>query len=227
MTQSLSYSLFYGSILDIETSFTLRMYEYQHALDKAAIFIPRIITFECPLCPDEIKAKHCVSDGWYCFTPPRAEIADMYPELTDESLIRENLRERCIYEIIGEMEDEWDDHMFWNYLYSVRMVCLKPDHDLGDDCADYVMDEIKIPKDKVYKCMDESFGTSGDWNSYNGMLYRDREVINDLGTVMNPSMTINSHPYTDELRGEKVFAAICAAYHIGLSPDVCNPDYDI
>ena len=28
----MSYSLFYGSILDIETSFTLRMYEYQHAL---------------------------------------------------------------------------------------------------------------------------------------------------------------------------------------------------
>ena len=42
---SLSYTLYYGSVLDLETSFILRMYEYQHALGDNAIFIPRIITF--------------------------------------------------------------------------------------------------------------------------------------------------------------------------------------
>ena len=72
------------------------------------------------------------------------------------------------------MENEWDDHMFWNYLYAIKMVCLKPDHDLGDECTDRIMEGIKIPADKVYECMDNSFSTRGDWTSYNEMLYRDR-----------------------------------------------------
>ena len=59
------------------------------------------------------------------------------------------------------------------------------------------------------------------------MLYRDRESINDVGSVLNPSLTINSHPYMDELKAEKVFSAICKAYSIGSMPEVCDPDYDI
>ena len=50
-SQSISYQLFYGSILDLDSTLLLRLYEYQHALDSKAIFIPRIITFECKICP--------------------------------------------------------------------------------------------------------------------------------------------------------------------------------
>lgn len=53
--QTISYSLFYGSILDLDKDFIKSLYEYQHALGDKAIFIPRIFTFECPLCPQEIQ----------------------------------------------------------------------------------------------------------------------------------------------------------------------------
>ena len=179
------------------------------------------------MCPDEIIEKHCVSNGWFCFTPPRAEIADLYPELTDRGLIRENIRQRCIYEIIGDLDDEWDDHMWWNYVYYMSLSCVNPRSDVEDECADKIMDVIGIKKEKVNKCIDESFGEPGDWNSYNNMLARDREQINDLGIKMNPTITINSHPYDGELRGEKVFAAICKAYAISKIPEVCSSEFDI
>ena len=49
--QTISYTLFYGSLLDLDTELIQSLYEYQHALGKAAIFIPRIFTFECTICP--------------------------------------------------------------------------------------------------------------------------------------------------------------------------------
>ena len=49
--QTISYSLFYGSILDLEPNLVLRLYEYQHALMEKAIFLPRIMTFACEGCP--------------------------------------------------------------------------------------------------------------------------------------------------------------------------------
>ena len=54
-TQTISYTLFYGSLIDLDPNLILRLYEYQHALGERAIFIPRILTFECTSCPEEIK----------------------------------------------------------------------------------------------------------------------------------------------------------------------------
>ena len=65
--QTISYTLFYGSILDLDKDFIKSLYEYQHALGDKAIFIPRIFTFECPLCPQEIQDQYCLGDGLYCF----------------------------------------------------------------------------------------------------------------------------------------------------------------
>ena len=53
--QIISYQMFYGSVLDLEPNLILRLYEYQHALQDKAIFLPRIMTFECFGCPEEIK----------------------------------------------------------------------------------------------------------------------------------------------------------------------------
>ena len=49
--QTISYTLFYGSVLDLDSELIQSLYEYQHALGRSAIFIPRIFTFECTICP--------------------------------------------------------------------------------------------------------------------------------------------------------------------------------
>ena len=120
----MKYDLFYGSLIDLEPELILQMYEYQHALGKRALFTPRIITFECLNCPKEIQDQHCISKGEFCFTPPTEEKAAANPLLTDELLIKENLRERCVYKVLSERDDQADDHLFFNYLYYVGFECL-------------------------------------------------------------------------------------------------------
>ena len=138
--QTISYSLFYGSIIDLDPNLILRLYEYQHALKDKAMLIPRILTFECTMCPQEIKDKHCVSDGSFCFTPPSADRAKLFFDVTEAQLIRENLREKCIYAIVGDMKNEWDVHLFFNYLYNVYFQCLNREMQLTDRCANFVME---------------------------------------------------------------------------------------
>jgi len=75
-SETISYSLYYGSLVDLEFSLIADLYNYQHALKDKAWFIPRIVTFECLECPKEIKEQHCISNGAFCFTPPSQERAN-------------------------------------------------------------------------------------------------------------------------------------------------------
>jgi len=77
-----------------------------------------------------------------------------------------------------------------------------------------MMEIVDIDKDKVNECMDSSFKVHGDWQSNNQMLADDRKTINDLGVALNPSLTINGHPYSGELSGKEIFKAICHAHSI-------------
>ena len=139
------------------------------------------MTFECDICPQEIKEKHCVSDGTFCFTPPRDDVSDKYPQMTDRQLIDENLRERCIYKVIGEWEDEFDDHLFFNYLYNIHFTCLAGELKITNQCAEKQMANLGISVDVVNDCMVKSFEDEGDYSSYNNMLYDDRVAATDLG----------------------------------------------
>jgi len=86
----------------------LEMYKYQYVLKSNAIFLPRVFTFECQkdTCPDEIIEKHCISGGFFCFMNPNEERTKGYEHLTERTLIEENLKERCVYEVLGGREDE-------------------------------------------------------------------------------------------------------------------------
>ncbi len=67
MRQTISYSLYYGSILDLDHDEILKWYNKQHPLMDSVFFIPRIFTFECLECPKEVRDKYCVSEGHFCF----------------------------------------------------------------------------------------------------------------------------------------------------------------
>ena len=64
-------------------------------------------------------------------------------------------------------------------------------------------------------------------NSFNKMLWEDREAATDVGVTLNPSITINSQMYHGEMKGEEIFKSICKAYHTNTQPEVCMPDFDI
>jgi len=70
--------------------------------------------------------------------------------------------------------------------------------------------------------MNSSFQSRGDWSSYNYLLGRDRKTAVKDGIEMNPSMTINGHPYAGKLEGKAIYEAICQSYHYSKQPSVCK-----
>ena len=130
------------------------------------------------------------------------------------------MRQRCIYEEIGEKKDQYDGHTFFNYL-SVIEECYHKETDETERCIRAWMRELEIPVDKVTACINDSFEDPEDWESYNYMLAADREVANNLGITMNPSVSINGHIYSGDWKVEDMFKVMCGAYHVSVMPPVC------
>jgi hypothetical protein len=65
------YELWYSSILDLDYGRLNDLGLYQEALNKEALFTPRIFTYSCTSCSEEVKLKNCVSNGEYCAYLPK------------------------------------------------------------------------------------------------------------------------------------------------------------
>lgn len=133
------------------------LYDFVHLLRKNIVFTPRIMTFECPNCLDEIKKTSCVSNGTYCLVPPKDELVKDYPALTDKMLLEQSILERCIHEEIKKNGKEKDDIRFFNYLYLLRYECLDSMWDLTISCSERLMAELYIDVDSVASCTKNSF----------------------------------------------------------------------
>ena len=144
-----TYELFYGSILDLPSSLILDMYEWQHAIRHRAVFVPRIKTFQCTVCPEEIRNLHCIENGVYCFNPPSEEVLMEFPQVDEQQMLAENVREKCIYNLVDAYDDE-DRHIFFNYLYNIRFSCLELDGQITDTCSHKVMKNLGIDTEMVH-----------------------------------------------------------------------------
>ena len=223
-SQTISYSLFYGSLLDLDSKFIAELYDYQHALQDRAFFIPRILTFECPGCPKSVLETHCFGNGKYCFTPPPQAKLDLFPKLSVEQLVSENLRQRCVYEVLAEKPDELDSHEIFNYLYNMQTFCLEVERELTKTCSELMMRNLQIPVNEVVECVKSS---ESEWSDENRLLQSDRDIANELGITMNPSLTINSKVYHGRMQAADIFSELCHAYHPVLQPSVCQRDFDL
>ncbi len=136
-------------------------------------------------------------------------------------MIYENLREKCIYEEVGNSLDFREGHSFFNYLIDIQWKCIKDERVLHEECANKVMEDLDLPVEKIKKCIKDSFIISGDQESYNWVLGVDREVANRNGVTKSPSLTVNGHPYYGEFKAEPMFEAICKGFHPLHKPNAC------
>jgi hypothetical protein len=60
------YEMWYSTILDFEKWKIYDIANYQRALQNNSLFTPRILTYSCKYCSQEVKEKNCLSDGDYC-----------------------------------------------------------------------------------------------------------------------------------------------------------------
>ena len=128
----------------------------------------------------------------YCFNPPSEEVLAEFPELEDQQMLAENIREKCIYNLVDAYDDE-DRHIFFNYLYNVRFTCLELDGQITDECSHRVMKNLGIDTEMVHKCKDRKYLRSGF--HINSLLEGDREKSDQYGVTLTPSMYINEFPY--------------------------------
>ena len=75
-------------------------------------------------------------------------------------MIKENIREKCIYNIVDEYNDN-DRHIFFNYLHNLRFSCLEPAGEITNSCANTVMNALKIDIQQVKNCMENTEIESG------------------------------------------------------------------
>lgn len=96
------YSLWYGSILDLTKEQILALYKYHVLLQDSVRFIPRLMTYSCLDCEQEIKDANCVSDGKYCLVKPQSASQEMLSGLDNFRLLEEGIRQMCIYEVLED-----------------------------------------------------------------------------------------------------------------------------
>lgn len=139
------YELWYSSILDLEYS---RLYDvglYQKALSDNALFTPRIFTYECNYCSEEIKQTSCLSNGLYCPYFPKRDLTPAMKGVTELQLLEESLRQKCVYQVLTDEKDANLNFTKWfNYALNFLEECNSADK-FNKLCAEEVMGDLKIP----------------------------------------------------------------------------------
>jgi hypothetical protein len=70
------YDLWYSTVLDLQSWLVYDMSLYQRALDSSALFTPRILTYSCRSCSEDMKRSQCLADGKYCPYFPKQQLPE-------------------------------------------------------------------------------------------------------------------------------------------------------
>ena len=65
------YELWYSSSLDLNFDLVRELQAYQSALTQDALFTPRILSYSCKYCDEQVKQNQCIIDGEYCAYLPK------------------------------------------------------------------------------------------------------------------------------------------------------------
>jgi len=115
------YELWYSSVFDLSTEQIKEIGEYNQPFANNVLFTPRIMTFECDVCPSFVKVKSCVSNGKYCPYAPKSSSTNDDMVYDEIEIMKENLLEKCLYQHIVDRDGENVNYKDWfNYMISMR-----------------------------------------------------------------------------------------------------------
>ena len=227
--------LWYSTSLDLGLNLSTELaamsltYSVDHA--KKPLFTPRIATFPCLNCAEEFKRENCMSEGVYCaYTPnfyKEYELEEKGVKMLGKDILIQAIREKCLHKLMSEEYGDEGDMFFTFFSYIQK--CFAHDMPLSGDkvaqsfdaCYDWstvkIHDEERV--DYVNQCVEESFATTGDYETDNAILHDDRAWALANHIKLHPNVAINNITYTNST-GEDLALAICAAYRE--APDECE-----
>jgi hypothetical protein len=121
------YEYWFSTYLDQDAWSVYDLSLYQRALEADALFTPRILTYSCRFCSDEIKKAQCLVDGDFCPYYKSATSPDsLQPAVMSQGLLYESLRQKCVH---------LETPLAW-FTYTTRFLdnCVKL-NDVSEECS--------------------------------------------------------------------------------------------
>jgi hypothetical protein len=186
------------------------------------LFTPRILTYSCKFCSEEVKEKKCYSDGDYCPYFPKQDLPKRLVGVSDISLLEESLRQKCLYNSLSEVINVNSNFTTWfNYVVKFRDVCDSLER-FNKECSYKIMQELEIETRLIDECVLSSFVSRGNVQTDNKILRDDRAFAEKLGIVIHPAISINNMTYRGDINGYDIFRAVCVGF--SKAPEVCEGD---
>ncbi|EFJ06539.1 hypothetical protein SELMODRAFT_269926 [Selaginella moellendorffii] len=179
-------------------------------------FTPHYITWYCPdafILSKQCKSQ-CINHGRYCAPDPEQDFNHGYD---GKDVVVENLRQLCVHKVATEMKRSW---VWWDYVTDFQIRCPMKDKKYNKDCAEEVLKSLRLPIDKVQKCMGNP-----EADSENTVLKEEQDAQVGHGSrsdvTMLPTLIINNRQYRGKLDKGAVLKAVCAGFQETTEPAVC------
>ena len=165
--------------------------------------------------------EHCFSHGKYC------NIDSVH--LESLSVLREGLRQICIWKISKDTTQDKIKNFWWNYVKVYKM-CLENNLNSRNnkelDCYQEIKETLQISEDldkRLNSCIDDSFTDNNDkYNSENSLLDKNSNSFIYQNIYLVPAFFINENLVKENLTDNLVSSAMCDK--LIKKPDICN-DY--
>lgn len=212
------YSIWISSGSKNSISFIQEFADYGKKFKKeVAVFTPRYVMWHCLQCSaynyvsNEIN---CLSGGRYCAPDP-----DLNGPLTGRDVLKEDLREICVYKQALEAKHSYD--VWFDYVKALNSTCTEG---INEECSYAAMDKVGANAKNAKECVTRSFLGGNPALDDNTLLREQRLAWSESNLQFNPAVIINNQTYRGDLRAEPVFQAICSGYDPKSQPDICRSD---
>ena len=219
LDNSVKYDLWYSPDQDNAYTFLNDFKEIQKTLIDNAILGVHFFTYpHYNYSPDKKQnIVNCFGSGLYCSRPGKFGTTD------GTDIIRESLRQKCIYNYAYTKQGVNNKMLFWDYIEKFYINCVRKNQ-INTKCSEEVMKELKIDNYFIQKCYEESFvGDKKDKNyeifSKNTILDNEYELRKKNFVSKSPSITINDRVYLGNWRVDNIFESLCSS--LIRKPEAC------
>ena len=219
MDNTVKYDIWYSPDQDNAYTFLNDFKEIQKTLIDNAILGVHFFTYpHYNYSPDKKQnIENCFGNGLYCSRPGKFGVND------GTDIIRESLRQKCIYNYAYTKKGANNKMLFWDYIEKFYINCVRKNK-INTPCSEEVIKELKIPNNEIQKCYEDSF--IGDKNEKNYEIYSKNAILDNEYELRkknfvskSPSITINDRVYLGSWRTDLIFESLCSS--LIRKPEAC------
>ena len=219
LDNTVKYDVWYSPDQENAYLFFKEFRDLQKVLGESAILNIHFFTYpHFSYMPNKkIKIENCFGNGLYCVRPGKVGVTD------GTNVIRESLRQKCIYNYVFDNNKDRNKKLFWDYIEKFYDKCVY-ERKIDKSCSDKIIKNVGLPEKEINKCYEESFvgyKEDKDYEYYakNNILDRDYDLRKKNFISKSPSITINDRVYLGSWRAEYIFESLCAS--LIKKPEAC------